>query len=237
MASTFTTSKGFELPGNGDYVNDWDVPVNADFTAVDNCFGGLTTLNVVSATGTIALTQSQYRPPTIVLAGLLTANVNYQFPANVAGFWFIVNSTTGNFTVTFSSATGAGTTVTVVQGFSTSIVCDGTNVRVGVTVPRSSVLPSFGGNGYFAVPGPVIGTPPLIHQWGVSQTIAAHASANVFLPLPYPNNFWNVNITPRFSGTPSPIQSFAGIAADLNQFTLTNGTATAGTFFWQAIGN
>lgn len=126
--STFTISKGFELPANGADVDTWDVPVNADFTAVDTCLGGLTTINVVSASGTVTLSQTQYRPPCIIFSGLLTANVNYQLPTTVGGFWFLLNNTTGAFTITFSSA-GAGASITVPQGYPCVALCDGTNVR------------------------------------------------------------------------------------------------------------
>ena len=39
MTSTFTTNKSIEKPANGDYVNDWNVPVNADWDIIDQAFG------------------------------------------------------------------------------------------------------------------------------------------------------------------------------------------------------
>lgn len=135
MASSFTQNKNLELPANGDDVGTWDIPNNADFTAIDACFGGLTTLNVTAVSGTTNLTFTQCRPPIIELTGTLTGNLIYAFPANAGGFWFVKNGTTGAFTVTFSSLTGGGSTLVVAQGVTTPIMCDKTNVLLQSTTP------------------------------------------------------------------------------------------------------
>lgn len=133
MASTFTGNKHLERPANGDAVGVWDIPVNADWTAIDTAFGGLATLNATAASGTVALVLAQYLPPNINITGTLTANVNYQLPANVGGFWFINNGTTGAFSIAISSATGGGSTLTVPQGGTTAARCDGTNILLQST--------------------------------------------------------------------------------------------------------
>lgn len=134
MASTFTANKNIELPGHGDYVDTWDMPVNADFTAVDTALGGLTSLNVTAVSGAVVLTSTQYRPVFVAISGTLTANVTYQVPSGVGGFWYVANNTTGNFTVTWDSG-GAGTSVTVPQGYATAVGCDGTNAYYLNTAP------------------------------------------------------------------------------------------------------
>lgn len=134
MTSSFTPNKSLELPANGDDVNIWDGPVNADFTATDTCFGGVTNLNVVSASGTVALTLTQYRPPIIIISGALTANVTYQLPSGVGGVWAVFNNTTGNFAVIMSSA-GGGVSTVLIQGYTTQVICDGTNVGPSTTAP------------------------------------------------------------------------------------------------------
>lgn len=134
MASTFTPNIRLEKPANGDDINTWDVPVNADWDALDLFAGGNVTLNAVGASGTVVLSIAQYRPRIIIVSGLLTASVNYQFPAGVGGQWTVFNSTSGAFTVTFSSA-GAGASVALMQGFRTAILCDTTNVALAFTAP------------------------------------------------------------------------------------------------------
>ena len=132
MASTFTTNKSIEKPGNGDYVNTWSTPVNDDWDIIDASLGGTTTLNATGASGTVTLTVGQYRPPTIIVSGVLTANVTYSLPSGVGGQWVVYNITTGSFTVTLASA-GGGTSVVITQGKSTLLFSDGTNVRSGVS--------------------------------------------------------------------------------------------------------
>lgn len=127
MASTFTISKHLEKPANGDFVDTWDSPVNSDWDAIDAVFGNTTAINVVAATGTIALTFTQYRPQFFVFSGLLTASPNYQLPTGIGGQWALLNITTGAFTVTFSSA-GGGTSVLLPRGSIINVRSDGTNI-------------------------------------------------------------------------------------------------------------
>jgi len=132
MASSYTTNKQIEKPANGDYNNTWSVPVNSDWDIIDRAFGGTTSLNAVGASGTVTLTSTQYQAPIIGITGALTANVNYQLPVSVGGFFYIFNNTSGAFSITFSSA-GGGTTVTLPQGYIVSVISDGTNIRFGTT--------------------------------------------------------------------------------------------------------
>lgn len=137
MASTFTTSKHLEKPANGDYVDDWDVPVNADWDAIDVVFGGSTAINVVGISGTTTLTFTQYRPQYFIFSGLLTANVNYQLPTGVGGAWTLLNLTTGAFTVTFSSA-GGGTSVLAPRNSYLNVRSDGTNIFTVAAAPGAN---------------------------------------------------------------------------------------------------
>ena len=143
MASTYTTNKVIEKPGNGDYVNTWNVPVNDDFDIIDASLGGTTTLNATGASGTTTLSATQYRPPTIIVTGVLTAAVTYRIPSGKGGQWVVFNNTTGSFSVTFDSG-GGGTSVIVPQGQKVLIYCDGTNVALGVTVTTTTAGGSSG---------------------------------------------------------------------------------------------
>lgn len=143
MASTYTTNKVIEKPGNGDYVNTWNVPVNDDFDIIDASLGGTTTLNATGASGTTTLSATQYRPPTIIVTGVLTAAVTYRIPSGKGGQWVVFNNTTGSFNLTFDSG-GGGTSVIVPQGQKVLIYCDGTNVALGVTVTNATAGGSSG---------------------------------------------------------------------------------------------
>lgn len=124
MASTFSKNKNLEIPANGDYVGNWSIPVNADWTAIDTAFGGLTTLNATSASGNVSLNSTQYTPPDIIITGTPAGNVSYQLPGNIGGFWSVQNSATGNATVGISSA-GGGNSTNLAQGYRTGVISDG----------------------------------------------------------------------------------------------------------------
>jgi hypothetical protein len=129
MTSTFTTNKSIEKPANGDYVNDWNVPVNADWDIIDKAFGGTTSLNVTGQSSTpVTLSASQYQPLILSISGTLTSNVTYAIPSGVGGQWIVANNATGSYTVTIASL-GGGTTTTIGQGSITQIASDGTNIR------------------------------------------------------------------------------------------------------------
>ncbi|NCW72726.1 MAG: hypothetical protein EBW12_06980, partial [Actinobacteria bacterium] len=123
MASTYTTNKSIEKPANGDYVNTWSTPVNSDWDIIDASLGGTTTLNATGASGTVTLSTSQYRPPTIIITGVLTSNVTYRIPSGVGGHWVIYNNTSGAFSITIDSG-GGGTSTTVAQGFRVLVYSD-----------------------------------------------------------------------------------------------------------------
>lgn len=140
MVSTFTQNKHIEKPAHNDYVDDWEIPVNQNMDELDASLGGSTTLNATSASGTVTLTATQYRPPIIFVTGVLTANVNYQLPSGIGGFWIFRNNTSsGAFAVTFSSA-GAGTSVVVDRATTQFLFSDGTNIAQGITtIPNITI--------------------------------------------------------------------------------------------------
>lgn len=138
MSSTFTTNKTLELPGNGDYVNTWNIPVNGDMSIIDQALGGTTNLN--ASGGSATLTVSQYRSLIFTVTGALSNNVTYTLPAGVGGQWIVANSTTNFYDLTFASATSGGSTIKVAQGTVVLIACDGTNF----TLVSSSNTPAGG---------------------------------------------------------------------------------------------
>jgi len=75
--------------------------------------GGVTTLNSSESTNSIQ-----------TFTGALTSNATVIYPP-VVNFYVVNNQTTGSFTLTLS--TGSGATTTVNQGTRASVICDGVN--------------------------------------------------------------------------------------------------------------
>ncbi len=80
---------------------------------------------ITATTGVHTLTALEASRDLIVVSGTLTGNVQLVFPAWVK-HWQIINSTTGNFSLTCKTASGSG--VIVKSGFLTDIYGDGTSI-------------------------------------------------------------------------------------------------------------
>lgn len=72
----------------------------------------------------VTLTPLQYGKPVIIISGALTANLQLIFPAIVAK-WAVINNTTGAYSITCKTSAGTGVVVRGTQ----NIVGDGTNIR------------------------------------------------------------------------------------------------------------
>lgn len=252
MTSSFTTNKYLEKPANGDYNNTWNVPVNSDWDVIDTAFGGTASINAVGASGTVALTLSQYRPPNIVIAGALTANVNYQLPAGVGGLWTVYNNTSGAFSITISSATGGGTSQVIAQGTRLLIVCDGTNVSAADTTLSPSANNTFTGKQSFT--GGLTNLAEVLTNVAEVVTVSAIAATGTInfdvttqSVLYYTANAaanWTVNIRGNSTNTLNSLLSTGqsitiaflvaqGTTAYYNSAVQVDGTVTGVTTVWQ----
>ena len=214
MVHTLTPNKALIKPANGDDVDSWDVPVNADWDIIDLSLGGSVTINVVAAAGTVALTLAQYRPPQITFSGLLTADVNYQLPtAGIGGEWTVNNASTGAHTITFSSA-GGGTSVVLPQGARTNIACDGTNVFIdSAAAGANSDITSLNALG---ITGVVKGT-------GASAPLVA-ATAGTDYAKPNTDSVWTG--TENFQGTTAKLAAILTNAAETGTISASAATGT-----------
>ena len=187
MSSTFTTNKTLELPGNGDYVNTWNIPVNGDMSIIDQALGGTTFLN--ASAGSAVLTVSQYRSLILTVSGAMSADTIYTLPAGVGGQWIVSNATTGFYNLVFASASVGGTLVFVPQNSVVQIACDGTNF----SLISSSTAPTGGGtNKIFYLNDQTVTanyTIPTGQNAGTFGPVAITPGANVTVPA---GSYWTV---------------------------------------------
>jgi hypothetical protein len=164
MVSTYTTNKAIEKPSNNSYIDTWNVPVNNDFDIIDLAFGGIYTVPLTNSN--VVLTQANVQNVCILLTGTLSANVTVSFPALVAGYYIVRNTTSGSYTVTLNSAySGASASVTAIQGANTFIWSDGQNVY------KADVSVSTAGTG-ISITGSTISlsTPVAVANGGTGNT-------------------------------------------------------------------
>jgi len=137
-----TTNLALNEPAYNSTSPTWDQPLNYNATILDQMYGNTTGVSV-STSGSTTYTNITAPSPTAAgstsqamrfnLTGALAANQNVLLPQGVAGMWTVTNSTSGAYTVTLGSNNGsnvaAGTTVSLPQGYSSLVYCDGTNVK------------------------------------------------------------------------------------------------------------
>lgn len=101
--------------------------------------------------GTLTLTSTQAANTIQFYSGVLTSNQTLVVPSTVQ-LYSITNSTTGAFTFIVKTVTSGAATVTISQGDSLIVICDGTNVYNAASGSASSITSLTVGNGSLAVP-------------------------------------------------------------------------------------
>lgn len=248
MVSSYTTNKNLEKPGNGDYVDTWNIPVNSDMDVIDAALGGTTSLNATS--GSANLTASQYQKVALNVTGAMTANVSYMIPNGVGGFWIVRNGTTdssgGPWNVTITSG-GGGSNVTVIRGRSTMVWSDGTNIRdVSENIPSigtvTSVDVSGGTTGLTTSGGPITtngtitiagtlaiangGTGVTSFGTGVQTAFGANVTGNGGMVLANGASVTNVTITTTTINSATINSPNISTILNVGTLTLPNSTTT-----------
>jgi microcystin-dependent protein len=144
MTSTFTPNFQLEKPARNDDLNTWDVPVNANWDAIDGKVAGTT--SVALSNVNVSLTPAQAKCANLVFTGTLTSNIIVAFPANWGGVYSVLNGTTGAFTVTLQISGSSGAVIQVGQGYRTLIILDQTNIYLADQggIPPGTSLPFLG---------------------------------------------------------------------------------------------
>jgi len=110
-----------------------------------------TQLSLSVTGGTLTLSSTQAANTIQEYAGVLASNQIVIVPSTVQLYTF-TNNTTGSYTFTVKTAVVGGATVTIAQGTSLVLVCDGTNVYNAASGSSSTVTSLTVGNGSLSVP-------------------------------------------------------------------------------------
>ena len=110
-----------------------------------------TLLSLSVTGGTLTLSSTQAANTIQSYSGTLTSNEIVIVPSTVQ-LYTITNNTTGSYTFTVKTVIGGGATVTVAQGTSLVLICDGTNVYNAASGSSSSITSLTVGNGSLSVP-------------------------------------------------------------------------------------
>lgn len=131
----------------------------------------------VAGTGIYALTGTELNRIAYDFTGILTGNRQIVVPTTVQQYW-VTNNTTGAFTLTVKTAAGSG--VTIDQGQSAILYCNGTNVVAADTAGLSTPISiANGGTGATTASGARVnlgGTSTGIAVFTSSDQMAARAA-------------------------------------------------------------
>lgn len=126
---SYTTSLRLVQPATGEYSGTWGTQVNNGITAlVDTSVAGTASITMTAADYTLSTANGatdEARAMFLVLGGTPGAARNVICPA-VSKLYYVTNNTTGGFAQTVK--TSAGTGISVPNGASMVLRCDGTNV-------------------------------------------------------------------------------------------------------------
>ena len=110
-----------------------------------------TLLSLSVTGGTLTLSSTQAANTIQSYSGTLTSNQIVIVPSTVQ-LYTVTNNTTGAFTFTVKTAVGGGSFVSIVQGTSLVLICDGTNVYNAASGSSSTITSLTVGNGSLSVP-------------------------------------------------------------------------------------
>lgn len=181
------TSKGYVKQTSGENPGTWGTGgINNTFDLINaNVSGHLDLSGLTNAN--ITLTSDQASNLSYTLSGTLTGNITISWPANVGGFFFVRNETTGAFSITLKNSGGTDV-VLAPQGFNIGVYSDGVNMRTGTTsAPLDFNIPGTLTAGEVDSETPYqLGGVPMILGHGLCQF--RYSSASVCLLMPYGGN-------------------------------------------------
>ena len=214
MASTFSTTLRLELIGDGDQSGIWGQTTNTNLgTLLEQSITGVVSITMTDTNYTLSNfngVSDEARNAVLVVGGTNAAVRDIIAPL-VEKLYIVKNSTSGGFAINIRGS--SGTSVSVPNGVTTSVYCDGTNFNSGLS----------GTSGSFNING-------ALTYGGVTLANAVTGTGNMAL-----------SASPTFTGTPaaptaSPGTNTTQIAT--TAFALANGIPSGAIILWSgAIGS
>ena len=190
--TTYSTSLSITLIPNGTQSGTWGTTTNTNWDLVDQAIAGVDTITMTNANYTLTSTSgvvNEARNMVIVATGSLSATYKIEAPL-VPKLYLVENSTTGGQDITIGGATGS--TVTIPNGYSILVYCDGSDFYSGSNATYGDFLVqgNLGTTGNIAVAG--------------AAAVAGNASVTGSLTVTGPNNIVPVGCVITYATTSPP---------------------------------
>jgi len=181
MASTFSTTLRLELIGDGDQSGIWGQTTNTNLgTLLEQAITGVVSITMVDANYTLSNfngVSDEARNAVLVVGGTNNAIRDIIAPA-VEKVYIVVNSTTGGYSIRVKTSSGAA--VTVPNGTTQIVFCDGTDFFVVVNPNFITGNLSVTGN-VTAVGGAFSGNVSALNLSTANVTATGNVSATNFI--------------------------------------------------------
>lgn len=220
MASTYSSRLRLELIGTGEQSGIWGDTTNTNLgTLIDEAVAGVSAITMTDANYTLTSSDGatdQARKAVLVLSGTLSATRNVICPSSQK-VYVVKNSTTGGQSIVIK--TSAGTGITVPNGGTAFVYCDGTNVLAAHDA--FSTLTTTGN----ATVGGTLGVT------GATSVAGLTTTGNVGVKQASPGSELDVKGTLRLSGSTSGYVGLAPAAtAGSTTYTLPSADGSSGQF-------
>jgi len=205
MPSSYTPSLRLTLPVTGENPGTWGDLVNTGITAlVDSAVAGYAAITMTNADYTLVTVNGaadESRKMLLNISGTLSAPRNVICPT-ASKLYFIKNATTGGFAITLKTSGGSG--VSIPNGKSTVLMCDGTSIVEAVNYSSTAVTS-------------VTGTAPVVSSGGLTPAIsmpAATASVNGYMTSTFATKLNGIGAGATVTGVTgtAPVVSSGGAA-------------------------
>ena len=157
MPSTYSPALRLELIGNGEQAGNWGNTTNTNLgTLLEQAITGVSSIPMLDANYTLVSgngISDEARNAVLVMTGTLTVARSVIVPTSNK-FYAVRNATTGNQSIVVRTAAGTG--VTLANGFTQLMYCDGTNV-VLASVPIDAANGNISTGGSITATGGFVG--------------------------------------------------------------------------------
>lgn len=207
MSSTYSPSLRIELIGTGDQSGLWGDTTNNNLGGlIEQAITGYQSIAMVDANYTLtALNGSVDQARNAILEftsiGSLSATRNVIIPA-VEKTYIVKNSTTGGQSITVKTTSGTG--ITIINGGTTSVYCDGTNVY-----QSSQYFPSLSVDSLTIKPTTATGTGLIVLQTNPAITSPTISTPTISNQVSTGGSLTNVSVV---NGTISSLASALAVA-------------------------
>ena len=133
MSSTYSTSLQIQLIATGEQSGVWGAGTNTNWNLIEQAVAGVQAITMTNADYTLSVlngVSDEARNAVLVVNGT-NSDIRKIIAPLVSKVYVVYNNTTGGYAITIGGSTGS--TVSIPNGVSTLVYCDGTNFYQGIS--------------------------------------------------------------------------------------------------------